>query len=137
MSVSSVDIERQRRLGEDSRWEFKQIEFLGDRPKSPSRDDLADELAAFANARGGVLLCGVTDRGEPQGLSIARMDALGGIIIEISHETIRPPIEVETRRFEIGGKALLSVVVERGYALHESGGRAYRRQGRLETEDDE
>lgn len=129
MSYTSEEIERRLRLGEDSRWEFKQVEFAGDRPKAPRRDDLADELSAFANAGGGVLLCGVTDDGRVQGMSRAQMDALERVIIEISYETIKPPIEVETRRFEIGDKALLSVGVERGYALHESRDRAYRRQG--------
>ena len=63
---SEDEIERQLRLGEDSQWEFKQIEFSGDRPVSPSRSDLADEIAAFANADGGVLFCGASDSGELQ-----------------------------------------------------------------------
>ena len=129
MNYTSDDIGRRLRLGEDSRWEFKRVEFAGDRPKAPRRDDLADELTAFANGGGGVLLCGVTDDGLVQGMSRAQMDALERVIVEISYETIKPPIEVETRRLEIGGKALLSVGVERGYALHESRGRAYRRRG--------
>ena len=129
MHLSSERVERRLRLGEDSRWEFKQIEFAGNRPKSPARDDLADELGAFANAEGGALLCGVTDRREPQGLSIEQMDALEQVVIEISRQTIKPPIEIETRRFEIDGKALLAVDVKRGYALHERRGRAYRRHG--------
>ena len=54
---------RHIRLGEDSLWEFKEIVFVGDDPKSPRRADLADELAAFANTDGGgVMLCGVTVR---------------------------------------------------------------------------
>ena len=48
MPYSNEEIVRQLRLGEDSLWEFKQIEFAGNRPKSPSRNDLADEIAAFA-----------------------------------------------------------------------------------------
>ena len=59
MTYSDEDIARQLRLGEDSHWEFKEIEFAGNHPKSPGRNDWADEIAAFANANGGVLLCGV------------------------------------------------------------------------------
>ena len=129
MPLSSADIERRLRLGEDSRWEFKEIRFAGDRPKSPTPDDWADTLGAFANAAGGVLLCGVTDRGDLQGLSIGQMIALENTIVEISRQAIKPPIEIETRRFEIDGRALLAVEVERGYALHESRGQAYRRRG--------
>ena len=62
MSYSDQQVRRQLDLGGDSRWEFKQIEFAGTRRKSPSRDDLADEVAAFANSGGGTLLCGVTTK---------------------------------------------------------------------------
>ena len=45
--IQDEDIRRQLRLGEDSQWEFKRIEFRGNIPISPRRDDLADELGAF------------------------------------------------------------------------------------------
>ena len=67
MPYSADEIKLHLRLGEDSAWEFKQIEFNGDRPVSPRRDDLADEIGAFANAAGGVLLCGVTNTGDVTG----------------------------------------------------------------------
>ena len=70
-TFSDEELRRQLRLGEDSHWEFKQIEFVGDNPKSPRRDELADEFAAFANTDGGTVLCGVTDSGEVQGMSRA------------------------------------------------------------------
>ena len=77
MNFSDEEIRRQMRLGEDSHWEFKVIEFAGNVPKSPRRgDNLADELAAFANTDGGVVLCGVTDSGDVQGMSRKQMDAL-------------------------------------------------------------
>ncbi len=53
MKWSDVEIRQRLRLGEDGGWEFKRIEFAGDRPASPRREDLADEMAAFANANGG------------------------------------------------------------------------------------
>lgn len=54
--IQDEDIRCQLRLGEDSQWEFKRIEFSGNTPSSPRRDDLADELGAFANADGGMVL---------------------------------------------------------------------------------
>ena len=57
-NFSDEEIGRQLRLGEDSAWEFKRIEFAGTRLRGPRPDDLADEIAAFANSDGGVLLCG-------------------------------------------------------------------------------
>ena len=50
MTYSNEEITRRLQLGEDSAWEFKQVEFAGNRPISPGRADLADEIAAFANA---------------------------------------------------------------------------------------
>ena len=111
-------------------WEFKQIEFRDDVPKSPRRDDLADELAAFANALGGVMLCGVTDRGEAQGMSRQQMDALDRILSEICAESIKPPIDVDITRHELDdGKPLIVVEVATGYAQHDSPGGSYRRIG--------
>ena len=69
MNYTDQEIAHQLGLGEDSQWEFKQIEFSGNRAKSPSRNDWADEIAAFANTDGGVLLCGVSDAGVIQGMS--------------------------------------------------------------------
>ena len=69
MTCSDEEIRRHLRSGEDRNWEFKQVEFAGNLPTHPGRDDWADEIAAFANAGGGVLLCGVTDGGDVQDLS--------------------------------------------------------------------
>ena len=130
MAISTDDVRRQLRLGEDSRWELKQIEFRGERPVSPRRDDLADELAAFANARGGVLVCGVTDDGEVQGMSRAQMDALDRILSDACADSIKPPIVVEITRHELGdGKPLLVVEVAPGDAQHDSPGGSYQRVG--------
>ena len=127
--LDQADIARRLHLGEDSRWEFKQIAFRGDRPVEPRSRDLADELAAFANANGGVMLCGVTDAGEVQGLTRAQLDALERMLVEVSTDAIKPAIEIATHRLEAGGKALLAVEVESGYALHDSPGGSYRRVG--------
>ena len=130
MPVGTDDVRRQLRLGEDSRWEFKQIEFRGDRPVGPRRDDLADELAAFANARGGVLVCGVSDDGEVQGMSRAQMNALDRILSDACADSIKPPIDVEITRHELAdGKPVLVVEVAPGNAQHDSPGGSYRRVG--------
>ena len=130
MAVSTDDVRRQLRLGEDSRWEFKQIEFRDDRPVNPRRDDLADELAAFANTRGGVLVCGVTDDGEVQGMSREQMNALDRILSDACADSIKPPIDVEITRHELGeGKPLIVVEVAPGDAQHDSPGGSYRRVG--------
>ena len=71
MSYRVEEIESRLRSGEDSGWEFKQVEFAGDRPKRPTRSDWADAIAALANAAGGVVVAGVSDDGDVFGLTRA------------------------------------------------------------------
>ena len=44
------------RLGEDSFLELKEVVFSGSKIRGPHREELADEMTAFANARGGVIV---------------------------------------------------------------------------------
>ena len=130
MNFSDEEIRRQIRLGEDNHWEFKEIVFAGNKPKSPSRADLADEFAAFANTDGGVVLCGVTDKGNVQGLSREQMDELERVLTEICTDTIKPSIRPAIFRREIEeGKPFLFVEIPQGYALHDSPGGGYHRVG--------
>lgn len=130
MNFRDEEIKRQMRLGEDSHWEFKEIRFAGNVPKSPSRDNLADELAAFANTDGGVLLCGVTDNSEVQGMSRQQMDALERVLTEICTDRIKPSIRPTILRREIEeGKPFLLVQIPRGDAQHDSPGGTYYRVG--------
>lgn len=140
MTYSDGEIRRQLRLGEDSAWEFKAVDFAGIRPISPRRDDWGDEIAAFANANGGVLLCGVTDDGNVQAMSREQMDELERLIVEICTDSIRPPIRVNIYRKDISdGEPFLIVEIPEGYAQHDSPGGAFIRVGstkRLLTADE-
>ena len=124
------DIERRLQLGEDSRWEFKRVGFAGNRPKSPKRDDWADEIAAFANTDGGVVLCGVADDGMPQGMSRKQIDALDSLLVEICTDSIKPPVRIRSRRKELsGGERILLLEVPRSDSQHDSPGGSYVRVG--------
>ena len=130
MNFSDEDIRRQIRLGEDSHWEFKEIQFVGNVPRSPRRDDLADELAAFANTDGGVVLCGVTDDGDVQGMSREQMDELERLLVAICTDIIKPPIRPAILRKEIEeGMPFLLVEVPQGHTQHDSPGGSYHRVG--------
>ena len=130
MNFSNEEIRRQMRLGEDSHWEFKEIEFAGNVPRSPRRDDLADELAAFANTDGGVVLCGVTDSGGVQGMLRDQMDALERLLVEVCTDMITPPIRLAILRRELEeGLPFLLVEVPQGHAQHDSPGGSYHRVG--------
>lgn len=129
MKFGIEDIERALRLGEDSAWEFKEIVFDNNTVKDPRRSNLADEIAAFANTKGGMLLCSVTDKGEVQHLTREQMDCLEKMFVEISSDSIRPPIYIKTFRHEIDKKPLLLVEIPEGISQHDSPGGSFHRVG--------
>jgi len=80
------------RLGEDNFLEFKEVRFAGGKIRGPKQDDLADELAAFANSRGGVLLLGVHDKTrEVVGIPVDRLDAAESLIRQACEDSMKPP----------------------------------------------
>ena len=129
MPYSDDELRSRLRLGEDSGWEFKEVEFRGDRPARHHRDDWADEVAAFANASGGVLLVGVTDAGDVPSMSRERLDAVESLVREIARDSIKPAIRVEAYRLELDGRSFLLVAVPEGHAQHNSPGGSYVRVG--------
>ena len=129
MTWDAARIRRELRLGEDNVREFKQIEFIGSRLKSPSRDEFANEISAFANGEGGLLCCGVTDKGKVQGLSLDEIVTLDSVLVEICTDTIKPPVRISTYHIELEGKLLLVAQIPEGEALHESKGESYIRVG--------
>lgn len=130
MSFGDEEIRRQLRLGEDSRWEFKEVRFAGNVPKQPSRDDFADELAAFANTEGGVLLCGVTDAGDVVGMSREQMDELERLLVEVCTDAIKPPIQPVVLRKQLDEwRPFLLVEIPQGHTQHDSPGGSVHRVG--------
>ena len=129
MTYSDEEIRRQLQLAEDSHWEFKAVQFAGNRPRSPSREDLADEIAAFANADGGVLLCGVTDDGEVQGMSREQIVALDSLLVEISTDSIRPAVRIRTYHRQLDGRPFMLVEIPEGDSQHDSPGGSHVRVG--------
>ncbi len=129
MTISDTAIQQRLRLGEDSGWEFKQVEFNGNQPKSPRRDDLADEMTAFANASGGILLCGVTDEGRIQGMTPEQVAEVDRLLVEVSRDTVKPSLRIDVHHREIDGQLFVLVEVPRGDTVHERDGRAFIRVG--------
>ncbi len=81
-------------LGETSHLELKEVRFAGHKVVGPSRDSLADQIAAFANSRGGVLVLGVEDKSRDiVGIPRDRLDSVVDFVKDICNDTIKPPIE--------------------------------------------
>ena len=119
---------------EDSRWEFEQVEFAGGKVRSPKRGALADEIAAFANARGGILLCGVTDDGHVQDLSGDELAALDALLVELSTDSIKPAVRISTQHLTLPAGKVLAVEIPESDALHRSPGGSYLRVGGTKQE---
>ncbi len=123
------------RLGEDSFLECKQVVLAGEKIKGPERDELADELAAFANARGGVLVLGVDDKTrEVVGIPADRLDLVERYVSEIVQDSIKPPLLPVIERLALpsaDGRArpVLRVEVTRSLFVHRSPGGYLHRVG--------
>lgn len=81
------------RLGEDSFLELMEVRFAGGKVRGPTQDDVADELAAFANSAGGVLLLGVQDRPrEVNGIPVQHLDDVEALVRQACEDSVRPPL---------------------------------------------
>ncbi len=122
-------------LGEDSSLELKRVVFSGAKIKGPSRDDISDEMAAFANARGGVMVFGVDDKTrEIIGIPLDRLDAIEDMIREIANDILEPPLPLHIRRMRLPDTAgveqnVIRADIDRSLFVHASRGRYWVRVG--------
>lgn len=79
-----------------------------------SIDKLAVEISAFANSEGGMLVIGVTDSGEPKGLSKEDVGRLNSWISNATATKIDKQIFVKTQILICRAKRLLIIHVPRG-----------------------
>ena len=82
------------RLGESTFLEFKEVRLAGGKVRGPSRDRLADSLAALANSHGGVFVLGVDDRThDVVGVPESQLDAVVDFVRDVCADSIEPPLE--------------------------------------------
>jgi len=135
MYVTPSELLRKISLGEDTSLELKAVAFAGDRVTAPSRNDLADEIAAIANTRDGMLLLGVDDKTrDVLGVPPEKLDILERFVYEICTSSIRPPVIFHAERMELPDssgqlRAVLKIDVPRSLFVHESPGGYFHRQG--------
>jgi len=123
------------RLGEDGLLELKEVKFAGSKIRGPEQSTLADELAAFANSAGGVLVLGVEDRSrEIVGIPIERLDAVEALVREACENSIKPSMAPLIERISLPDatgteRPLLRVAVSRSLFVHQSPGGYLHRVG--------
>ncbi len=91
--------------------EFKSAwDRSGDEPKQIKRravrDTIAEYVAAFANADGGLLLIGVEDDGSPTGHGYP--DDVIEEFVTVPRRRLRPPVSCRTGRLEVAGVELIA-----------------------------
>ncbi len=122
-------------LGEDSFLELKEVRFAGKRVSEPRRDSLADELAAFANAKGGVCVLGVDDvTREVLGIPRDRLDLVTDYVRETCLDSVTPPLTPTIERLLLATttgneQAVLKVEIGRSLWVHRSPGGYMHRVG--------
>ena len=128
------------RLGEDTFLEYKEVRFSGSRITAPDRRALAEELAAFANSRGGVFVLGVEDKTrEIVGIPLDRLDLVERFVQDVCHDSIKPQIAPVIERLSLptvtgDEAAVIRIDVPRSLFVHRSLGRYFYRVGSAKRE---
>lgn len=95
------------RLGEDSKRQFKADVRNG--------ASLAAEMAAFANASGGVIYIGVADDGSTPGLSNKDVSRINQLIGNAASQMVRSPLTVMTENVALAnGRIVIALTVPNG-----------------------
>src|SRR5437660_5429503 len=92
--------------GEDTAHQFK--------ANVTNVDSLAQEMVAFSNSGGGMLLIGVSDAGTFAGLSSADMARLNQLVSNAASQSVRPPINPRTENVFMPGGLVMVVLIGDG-----------------------
>lgn len=122
-------------LGKGNFLELMEVRFAGGKVRGPKQDELADEFAAFANSRGGVLLLGIRDNPrEVTGIPIEQLDEVEALAKQACEDSLKPAcvpiIERMTLPNSTGDeKVILRVEIPRSPYTHQGPGGYFHRVG--------
>ena len=123
------------RLGEDSFLELKAVYISGKKITGPDRKDLSDEIGAFGNTNGGVILLGVDDKTKDiVGISLEYIDLVESFVREICYDIIKPPMNplIEKRELQdLSGnkKIVIKIDIAKSLFVHRSASGYFYRVG--------
>lgn len=121
--------------GEDGQTEFKEVRFGKRGVTDPNAESFAAELVAFSNANGGVVLIGVTDSGDLQGLPADSVSKTEEWVVNVARQNCVPAVQPHIVTVRLDGRGdrkqpVVMVEVPRSiFVHHTSGGRYYTRVG--------
>ena len=93
--------------GESSKVQFKE--------RLSHSDSIVQELIAFSNSKGGIIIFGVNDRtGELNGLSFGEIQQINQQLVNIASQKVYPPVFLETETVKIDDNQLVVVSIDEG-----------------------
>ena len=128
---------KQISLGEDSNLELKDIEYKKNKVSGPHRNSMADEMAAMANAYGGIIVLGVNDKThEITGLPADKLDLTETWIRDIANDLIQPIPDYRIRKLSIPScdKNIIRIDIKRSIFVHKSPEGYFYRRGSSKRE---
>lgn len=135
MLETRYEIIEKIRLGEDTFLELKEVRFSENRVTAPKQSDLADEIAAFANGRGGVLILGVDNKTRTVfGIPLGQLDAVEELVRNACQDSLNPPLAPVIERMQLPSESgsevpVVRVGIERSLFVHQSPGGYFHRVG--------
>jgi len=92
--------------GEDSRTQFKK--------NVTNAVQLAQEMVAFSNSKGGFIIIGVDDLGNVAGLDNSDLRRMNQLISNSANENVKPPITPLSEIIRVGDKKVLLIDIKEG-----------------------
>lgn len=126
MRSTTDQLLREIQRGEDSYLELKEVRLAGGKVRGPQANRIADELAAYANTRGGVLVLGVDDRTrEITGIPREALDTVVTHVRQAVSDLVDPPLDIVLERMAVPDslgemRLVVRVAVERSLHVHRS-----------------
>lgn len=122
------------RLGEDGRLELKEARFVGDKLKGPTQETLADEMAAFANSSGGVILIGVDNQRNVCGIPLEKLDMVEDVVRQACLQSINPALSPLIEKITLPDsdsteRPIIRIEVSPSIFVHSSPGGYFHRVG--------
>lgn len=118
--------------------ELKQIIQRGETSKVQFKrtfrasEDIANEMVAFSNSMGGLLIIGVEDKsGDIVGLSFEELQKIGSMVVNAANDGMHPSIYPIVDTVQIDGKIIMTIEVKKGFdaPYKNSKGEIYVKQG--------
>lgn len=107
--MDTLDLFERIQKGESSTVQFKE--------RLPHQDSLAQEMSAFSNDRGGLLVIGVNDKtGALNGLSFDEIQSTNRQLVNVASQSIFPPIIITTETVSVNGNNLIVVGINEGFS---------------------